>query len=253
MTLNTSKCKVLSISLNKINKLVCNYSFESSGSHCVLENVKSMNDLGVTVDTELNFKTHIHDKINKAYQMLGIISRNFKDIDKRSFLLLYKSLVRSVVEFASSVWNPHNAGLISDLEKVQKRATKLIPTCKGLSYVNRLKHLNLPTLKYRRARGDMIEVFKILHGLYDVNIVPVLRMNTYAATRGNSLKLSHIRSHYDIRKYSFCSRVVGLWNSLPDTVVSSLSVNSFKNSLDRFWMNEEMYFNWKVDLTGMIK
>ena len=66
----------------------------------------------------------------------------------------------------------------------------------------------------------------------------------------NSLKLLHVRSHYDLKKYSFCSRVVGLWNSLPDCVVSALSVNSFKNNLDRYWAEQEMYFNWKVDLTG---
>jgi hypothetical protein len=212
-----------------------------------------MNDLGVTIDTELNFSQHIYDKINKAYQMLGIINRNFKNLDKRSFLLLYKSLVRSVIEYASSVWNPFKTGLIYDLERVQKRATKLISACKNLKYNDRLLYLNLPTLKFRRARGDMIEVYKILHGIYDADIVPSLNRNTYAATRGNSFKLLHARSHYDLRKYSFCSRVVGLWNSLPDCVVNVSNVNIFKNSLDNFWSNEEMYYNCKVDLTGMIK
>ena len=98
----------------------------------------------------------------------------------------------------------------------------------------------------------MIEVYKILHCLYDSNIVPALPRCTYLATRGNSFKLLHVRSHYDLKKYSFCSRVVGLWNSLPDCVVSALSVNSFKNNLDRYWADQEMYFNWKVDLTGSI-
>lgn len=112
--------------------------------------------------------------------------------------------------------------------------------------------LQLPTLKLRRARGDMIQVFKILTGLYDDNIAPTLIRNTDGRTRGNSFKLSHIRSHYDFKKYSFCSRVVGLWNALPDSVVTCTSVNSFKNSLDNFWLKEEMYFNYKANLTGMI-
>ena len=98
----------------------------------------------------------------------------------------------------------------------------------------------------------MIQVYKILTGFYDADVAPILIRNTDSRTRGNSLKLSHIRSHYDIKKFSFCSRVVGLWNALPDHVVSSTSINAFKNSLDRFWINEEMYFNYETNLTGMI-
>ena len=146
--------------------------FGSDGNTTTLESVNSINDLGVTVDSELSFGAHICDKINKAYQMIGVINRNFNNLDIKSFLLLYKCLVRSVVEYASSVWSPYKVGQIADLEKVQKRATKLIASCKKLSYKNRLIYLNLPTLKFRRARGDMIEVYKILHHLYDSDIVP---------------------------------------------------------------------------------
>jgi len=65
-----------------------------------------MKDLGVTVDEKLQFYGHIHEKVKKAYSMLGIIKRNFKYMDKASFLCLYKSLIRSTVEYNSSVWNP---------------------------------------------------------------------------------------------------------------------------------------------------
>jgi len=65
--------------------------------------------------------------------------------------MLYKSLVRSYLEYANSVCNPHRLGLIKDLEKVQmRRATKLVITIKNLTYKDRLKRLKLPTLKYRR-------------------------------------------------------------------------------------------------------
>ena len=59
---------------------------------------------------------------------------------------------------AESVWNPHYMYLIDDLEKVQKRATKILRQCRRLNYRQRLKFLNLPTLAFRRNRGDMIEV-----------------------------------------------------------------------------------------------
>ena len=64
-------------------------------------------------------------------------------------------------------------------------------------------YLKLPTLKFRRARGDMIEVFKIIHGFYDSDIVPSLPRSDYSATRGHSLKLLHVRSRYDFKKILF--------------------------------------------------
>ena len=60
-------------------------------------------------------------------------------------------------------WCPYEMGDIKEIEKVQKRATKLIINLKSMSYTNRLLRLKLPTLKYRKLRGDMIEVFKITH------------------------------------------------------------------------------------------
>ena len=78
-----------------------------------------------------------------------------------TFCLLYKALVRPHVEYAHSVWYPYKKCDITDIEKVQKRATKLIISLKNCSYKERLKILNLLTLKYRRLRGDMIDVFKI--------------------------------------------------------------------------------------------
>ena len=98
----------------------------------------------------------------------------------------------------------------------------------------------------------MIEVYKILTGLYDADIVPSLIRTTDNRTRGNSYKLMHTRSHYDLRKFSFCSRVVGVWNSLPDSVVTATSLNMFKNRLDNFWCKEDMFYDVNANLTGML-
>ena len=110
--------------------------------------------------------------------------------------------------------------------------------------------LKLPTLKFRRIRGDMIEVYKILTGKYDAQIVPNLVLVETVATRGNSFKLKTERPKYDLRKFSFTSRIVSLWNSLPDSVVCAESTNSFKNKLDSHWRNEEMFYDFKSVLTG---
>ena len=83
-------------------------------------------------------------------------------LNEEIFVPLYKSLVRSHFDYGMSVWTPHLVKYIKAIESVQRRATKMIPTIKDLSYSERLKKLKLPTLAYRRARGDMIEVYKIV-------------------------------------------------------------------------------------------
>ena len=80
-------------------------------------------------------------------------------------------MVRSHLEYANAVWNSHRQGLIKDLERVQMRATKLVLGLKKKCYKERLAALKLPTLKYRRIREDMIEVYKLLTNMYDDNTV----------------------------------------------------------------------------------
>lgn len=153
LKLNVNKCK--SVSYGRCIE----YASEYTVSGIVIDKVDKIKDLGIVFDYRLKFDEHIDEKINKAYQMLGIIKRNFIHLTPDSFVVLYKSIVRSHLEYSECVWNPHHQQLIEKLEKVQKRATKLIIAVKLLKYEERLRYLNLPTLKYRRIRGDMIEVY----------------------------------------------------------------------------------------------
>ena len=107
-----------------------------------------------------------------------------------------------------------------------------------------MKFLNLPTLAFRRKRGDMIEVYKILMGKYDPTLTSILHRNINSTTRGNPLKLCTYRPKYDLCKYNFMVGVISLWNSLPTHVITSVSVDSFKNRLDKFWANEEARFDY---------
>ena len=101
------------------------------------------------------------------------------------------------------------------IEKVQKKATKFVIQLKNLPYTERLKELDLHTLKYRRIRGDMIEIFKIIHQKYDASCSPMLQFNNRVDTRGNKYKLLNKSFHYDLRKYSFTARII---NSTPGIV-----------------------------------
>ena len=80
-------------------------------------------------------------------------------------------------------------------------------------------HLNLPTLKYTQLRGDMIQVYKTTHNIYNSEISPNLRYYPKSNTRDNKYKLLNYTFHYDLRKYASSARIVNIWNSLPNTVV----------------------------------
>jgi len=146
---------------------------------------------------------------------------------------------RPISLWKGAVWNFQTHGHLTEqvslrkkVEKVQKRATKIVPSCIGLtlSYMERLKVLGIPTLKYRRCRGDIIETFNILHGIYDTAVAPALPICQDSVTGGNSCKLVKNFSRYDVRKYYSVQRIVNTWNSLPAHVVNSSSVHSFKNN-----------------------
>ena len=95
----------------------------------------------------------------------------------------------------------------------------------------------------------MIEVYKIVHGHYLNN--EILSFHSGAATRGHVYKLDHGSYMHDMRKYCFSSRVVSLWDSLHNSVVTASKINTFKNRLDKFWFNQDrpIYFNWESEFT----
>ncbi len=152
------KCKYMRTSRRKENE----YQRYNLDSH-VLENVDHEKDIGITLHERLSFELHTANKIKKATSMFALLRRIFEFLNADNFVPLYKALVRVHLDYASSVWAPYKKKLIKDLENVQRRATKQLPGLKEKSYEERLKFLKLPTLQYRRIRGDMIEVFKIMN------------------------------------------------------------------------------------------
>ena len=190
---------------------------------------KEEKDLGITFDPTLKFKIHINNIVSKGNQIVGLIKRNFDYLDNENLSLLYKSLVRPHLEYGQSVWSPFLINEQNSLEKVQRRATKLLPNLKNLPYEQRLKLLNLPSLKYRRLRGDLIEVYNILH----TENQTLFKLNNDERTRGHNLKLKKEQCRIDIRKHSFTLRVINEWNNLNDNVVNAKNINEFKNRLDK--------------------
>ena len=164
------------------------------------------------------------------------------------FTLIFKGLVRPHLEYAAPVWSPHLIKYKDILENVQRRATKMVPGLSEKSYPERLKHLKLPTLTYRRTRGDMIQVYKLMNGGYDKALPPLLTKSD-TGLRGHSKKLYHKGFNKDIRKYCFDIRICELWNSLPENLAKAKDVRSFEKGLDSHWQNQEqMFLDYKADI-----
>ena len=131
LKLNVEKCCGMSFAANISNVCTTKYYIEEDKILHEIVKLESFKDLGVIFDSKLNFGEHIKEKINKAFSVLGVIKRNFIHMDKSTFVLLYKAMVRPHLEYSNSVWCPFKKGDIENIEKVQKRATKLIISFKN--------------------------------------------------------------------------------------------------------------------------
>ena len=191
-------------------------------------------DLGIIVDSSCKFSEQCSSVIKKANSTLGMIKKNITHKSKDIIIRLYKALVRPKLEFCVQAWRPYLRKDIDGLEKVQRRATRLIHECRGLSYEDRLKITGLTTLEDRRTRGDMIQVFKLMQGIDTMDYEKFFNVADSSRTRGHRYKLVKNRSRLELRKNYFSQRVVNCWNALPASVVEAVSVNSFKNRYNEF-------------------
>jgi hypothetical protein len=243
------KCASMRIGKTKLE----NHDYVMGPDRTTLKHSKVERDIGVYVDEKLTFDEHIHNKVNKANSTMGIIRRTFEYLDETTFLLLYKALVRPHVEYANQVWSPIYKRQETVVENVQRRATKQIPGFKDLSYEERLRKLRLPTLKYRRIRGDMIEMYKIMTAKYDDRVTNFIQLHeSDKTTRGHQYKIKKQHVRLNIRKYSFVCRSVDIWNGLPPCVVNAPTVKSFEARLDRLWEGQPFKYNIDCDLPTKI-
>jgi hypothetical protein len=226
---NVEKCKVLHMGNANPNYP---YTMTVNGVVQELKVCTEEKDLGVTFDPKLTFDQHIKNVINKANSMLGIIKRTFTFLSKDMFLKLYKALVRPHLEYGNTVWSPLFKRQSVALERVQRRATRLLKECEGLSYCERLHYLNLHSLKGRRLRGDLIETFKLYHGLVDAEWDTYFSAPKSDVTRNADGKIFVKYSRTNLRKNSYSNRVVHHWNKLPGSLKNAKTLNNFKNLLD---------------------
>ena len=229
ISFNGTKCKVLHVGKNNPR---FKYTIEHDGNITELKITLCEKDLGVYIDPNMSFDDHISFIVKLARSLSGLIIRSITFKSRDIMIPIFKSIVRPLLENAGPVWHPYLRKHIDQIESVQRHFTRCIIGMKDFDYEKRMRVLNLPSLEYRRKRGDMIEVYKMTHGCYDpITTKSLLTFNT-SNTRSHNYKLQKPRVNTRQFQNFFTNRIINPWNNLPDLTVNAGSLNCFKNYID---------------------
>ena len=205
----------------------------------VIQNAQLTKDLGISVEHNLKFKKHISDIINRSNQRSALIFRSFLSHNQNNLLRAYKTYVRPLMEYASSIWSPTLITQIMAFEATQKRFTKRLPNLSTLTYSDRLTTLKLQPLEHRRLITDLILCYKIIHKNTSISFSDFFKFPYKTSPRGHSLHLSIPKLTH---KSSFAYRIVSTWNSLPENIVPAPTSKHCKNLIEKFDLSKFLIY-----------
>ena len=245
MMLNNNKFELISHKFNADNHNLLLLKelplFNDKVDYVITKNLvvspsEHVRDLGIYVDSKLTWRVHYNVIKKKAKQMSGWVLNTFNSRDKYPMLVLYKSLVRSGLEYCCEVWNPYLNRDINFLEQVQRSFTSKIQGMRDLNYWERLEVLKIKSLQRRREIIIITHIWKIKNGIYPNSFN--LTFRTYrrtGAAQAILLPLPRGRSRLQsIYEESFLIKSCKLWNTLPANLTHIDSLSSFKYQLNKF-------------------
>ena len=169
----------------------------------VIDNFDSYKDLGVILDYQLKFCLHTTEVAVKANRLLGLIKKSFDYLDSDMLTKLFTVFVRPTLEYGNAVWGPFFVLDQRKVEKVQHRATRLLPSLRDKPYEERLAALQLPSLAHRHRRGDMILLYKIINNYFNSDFSTLYTYSDTTITRGHQFKLFKCHSRLNCRSKYF--------------------------------------------------
>ena len=188
-------------------------------------------DLGVFISKNLSSSIHCNNIVSKSSRISALIHRTFISKNPELMIKAFTIYVRPILEYASSVWNPHLLKDINNIENIQRRFTKRLAP-KGLPYDKRLELFNLVRLELRRIHFDAILAFNIIRK----NILPSEDFFTVSVGNTRSCFNSNLytqKYNLDCRKFGFTNRCIKIWNFLPVQLRNSETVESLKKGLSK--------------------
>ena len=232
LTLNAAKCKFMIISrLRKYSVPVPPITLHGQP----LERVHCYKYLGVNISDDLSWTAHINEISSKARKLIGLLYRQFSTYSAPETLLqLYISLVRPHLEYASQIWSPHLIKHVNQLEQVQKFALKVCfrQWSRLSSYSDLLQLSNLPQLTERRKFLNLCYLFKLVNKAIDFPNCPLTPRNlNYPNRQGRTSLFVQPYASSNSFLHSFFPSTLSHWNSLPQSIVSSSSLCTFKRLL----------------------
>ena len=190
-----------------------------------------VSDLGVCVDDELSFHSHMAKITAKARGRCALFLRSFITRDPKIMIKFVTTYVRPILEYCSPVWSPITQEDILKLESVQKFFTNKIPTCTFLPYSVRLQKLSLTSLCHRRSVADLAMIHSIISGSADIPFIPFMQLIPPSVTRGHNLKITPPFLFYKHSTQNLLSRFAVCWNALADKILGSPSTSTFRRAV----------------------
>ena len=200
----------------------------------VIQQVTEATALGVLISSNLKFSGHC-EKISKSgMRKVGLIYKAFLCRDEQFLVSMFKIFIRPSLEYCSPVFNPYLLKDIDLIENVQRTFTRRIPGLSQLSYPARLIVLKLESLEERRIKFDLIFIYKLIHGLIELNFDDffVYSQRNYELRR-HQFDLRPARHHSNWLKQSISCRPIDCWNKLRADVVNAPNLNAFKRLLNK--------------------
>ena len=243
MSLNDEKFEVLHYALNNTSLLKQLPFFSELETYYTPEGLEILpkdcvRDLGVQITNDLSWGRHVHKMTTDARRMSGWVLRAFKTRDAKTMLILYKSLVRSKLEYCCALWDTPKISDIQSVEEIQRKFTKRIHGMKDISYWERLKALKMQSMQRRRERYSIIMVWKMANGEAPNSIGVKFHNN---ARLGKKAEIPTSPTHTQVSvatKFhnSFACRATRLWNTLPRDVNTAEDLATFKVQLGK-WLS----------------